>query len=72
MRFSTDQVTQALAARQVSTQCPRCTTPDAFDVVDGLVYTEVVGAQDLSHAALVCRRCGHLALHSLEVLGLDG
>jgi hypothetical protein len=70
MRFTPQQVTEALAVRQVSTQCSRCSTPEAFDVVEGLVYTEVVGGQNVPAAALVCRRCGYLALHSLDVLGL--
>jgi ribosomal protein L37E len=71
MTFTPEQVTDALAARQVSTQCPRCSTPEAFDVVDGFVYAEVVGGQNIATAVLVCRRCGHQSLHSLEVLGLS-
>jgi len=71
MDFTPQQVTDALAARQVSTQCPRCTTPEAFDVAEGLVHLNHVGGQNLRTAALVCRRCGYLSLHSLVVLGLE-
>ena len=71
MSFTPEQVTEALAARQVSTQCPRCDTPEAFDVVEGYVRTEITGGQNLQSVALACRRCGYLSLHSLEALGLD-
>jgi 5-methylcytosine-specific restriction endonuclease McrA len=71
MDFTPQQVAEALAARQVSTQCPRCTTPEAFDVVDGLIYLDLIGGQNLRNAALTCRRCGFLSLHSLAALGLD-
>jgi hypothetical protein len=69
--FTPDQVTQALAARQVPTQCPRCTTPDAFDVADGFLRGDIVGGQNLTSAVLVCRRCGFVSLHSLAALGLS-
>jgi hypothetical protein len=71
MSHTPQQVTEALAARQVSTQCPRCSTPEAFDVLDGFVYAEVVGGQNIRNAGLQCRRCGYLSLHSLAVLGFD-
>jgi hypothetical protein len=71
MNLTPEQVTEALTARQVSTQCPRCATPDAFDVFPGLFRMEVVGNQNLNNAVLVCRHCGHVALHSLEVLGIE-
>jgi hypothetical protein len=70
MDVTPEQVAEALSDRQVSSQCPRCTTPEAFDVSQGLVRTEVTGAaSNLRSAALVCRRCGFVSLHSLEVLG---
>jgi ribosomal protein S27AE len=71
MPFTPQQVTEALAARQVSTQCPRCSTPDAFEVLAGFVYAEVRGGQNIRNAGLQCRRCGFLSLHSLDVLGLE-
>ena len=71
MDVTPQQVTDALAARQVSTQCPRCGTPEAFDVLEGLVYLDHFGGQNLRTATLVCRRCGYLSLHSLATLGLE-
>jgi hypothetical protein len=71
MNFTPEQLTEALAARQVSSECARCSTPEAFDVVEGVVYAEVKGGQNIPHAALSCRRCGHLELHALSALGLD-
>jgi hypothetical protein len=71
MTFTPEQVTEALADRQVSTQCPRCSTPEAFDVADGFVYAEIVGGPNIATAVLVCRRCGYQSLHSLAVLGLS-
>jgi hypothetical protein len=71
MSHTPEQVTEALAARQVSTQCPRCSTPDAFDVISGFVYAEVRGGENIRHAGLQCRRCGYLSLHSLDILGLE-
>jgi ribosomal protein L37E len=71
MTFTPEQVTEALADRQVSTECARCGTPEAFDVVTGFVYAEVRGGENIRNAALVCRRCGHLELHALSVLGLE-
>jgi C4-type Zn-finger protein len=70
MDATPQQVTDALAARQVSTQCPRCTTPEAFDALEGMVYLDHIGGQNLRTATLVCRRCGYLSLHALDVLGL--
>jgi len=71
MDFTNQQVTDALTARQVSTQCPRCTTPEAFDVSRGLIYLDHIGGQNVRTASLVCRRCGYLSLHSLAALGLE-
>ena len=71
MNLTPEQVTEALTSRQVSTQCPRCGTPEAFDVHPGLFRMEVVGSQNVNNAVLVCRRCGNVALHSLEVLGIE-
>jgi len=71
MNFTPEQVTEALAARQVSTQCPRCSTPEAFDVVEGYLLTDIVGQQRTAQAVLICRHCGFVSLHVLEVLGLS-
>lgn len=71
MGHTPEEISAALTARQVSTQCPRCLTPEAFDIVPGFVRTEVTGGQNITSAALVCRRCGFTSLHNFDVLGLD-
>ena len=74
------RIVEKLAERGVQPQCPRC-SQSAFSIVDG--YMALSMGRNLEEialvfgnrqffpvAAMVCRNCGFVSLHSLAVLEL--
>jgi hypothetical protein len=80
IEFDTDAIMTALREREVSEPCPRCKN-DSWAVVPqflGIRLSPVVtqlstvleGYTTFPSVGLVCQRCGFLALHSVQLLGL--
>ena len=72
-----EEITSALRRAGASLSCPRC-GHDSFTLLDGYLTDPiqwqlkniVIGNNHFWCAATTCDRCGYLAQHSLQTLGL--
>ncbi|WP_395656869.1 hypothetical protein [Nocardioides sp.] len=79
MQFSKERVIQALAAKGITTTCPRCGQKTTWELVDGFVHFDVsadsqtheIGGPAFPAVALGCNHCGFLSFHVAQLLGLD-
>jgi ribosomal protein S27AE len=69
------EIGKRLYERDAKAECPRCAGPMSV-VANGLVALPIFGGDDdappqrLNCACIRCKKCGFVALHSLDSLGL--
>jgi ribosomal protein S27AE len=73
---SATEIGKRLYERDAKAECPRCAGPMSV-VANGLVALPIFSGDDdappqrLNCACIRCKKCGFVALHSLDSLGLS-